>query len=214
MEGRLSMFGFTRRLALGLALAVTAFSAATAAPAGPGPGDMTLGDPKAKVTVIEYASFSCPHCAHFNNEVFGPFKAKYVDSGKVFYVYREFLTDPVQVAAAGALIARCAPKAKYFDVADALFKGQEAMYKSGQAGDLFRAAGKVGGLDEAGLKACLDNEATAKALETRVQTYIDRDKINATPTFVINGKPYVGLSSLDAISKLVDPLLGRRSRAK
>lgn len=208
------MHGFSRRLVLAFALALTALTmaplaAAAANVAKAAPGDMTLGNPKAKVTVVEYASFSCSHCAHFNNEVFGPFKAKYVDTGKVFYIYREFLTDPVEVAAAGALIARCAPKDRYFEVADALFRGQAEMYRTGRAGDLFRAAGKVGGLDEAGLKACLDDEAAAKALNARVETYIDRDKINATPTFVINGKKFVGLSTIEELSAAIDPLLPR-----
>lgn len=210
------MHGFSRRLVLAFAMALTTLTAiplgaaaATATATKAAPGDMTLGNPKAHVTVVEYASFSCPHCAHFNNEVFGPFKAKYVDTGKVFYIYREFLTDPVEVAAAGALVARCAPKDRYFDVADALFRGQEEMYRTGKAGDLFRAAGKVGGLDEAALKTCLEDEAAAKALNARVQTYVDRDKIDATPTFVINGKKFVGLSTLDGLSAAIDPLLPR-----
>src|SRR5579871_3142309 len=80
------------------------------------PDDMTLGSPKAKVTVIEYASASCPHCARFNNEVFPAFKAKYVDTGRVFYVFREFLTEPASLAAAAFLTARCAGKGKYFGV--------------------------------------------------------------------------------------------------
>jgi protein-disulfide isomerase len=88
------------------------------------------------------------------------------------------------------------------------------MYRTGKAGDLFRAAGKVGGLDEAALKACLDDEAAAKALEKRVQTYIDRDKINATPTLVINGKPFVGVSSLEELSAAIDPLLAAPARRR
>src|SRR5665213_2186956 len=84
-----------------------------------------MGDPRAKVTVVEYASASCPHCARFNNDVFPAFKAKYIDTGKVRYVLREFLTEPVQVAAAGFLLARCAGKGKYFGALDDFFHGQE-----------------------------------------------------------------------------------------
>ena len=101
------MMAFRRRLALALAF-VLALPVAALAYGPPKPIDMTLGSPKAKVTVIEYASLACSHCAHFNNEVFPEFKAKYIDTGKVRYVYREFYTPPVEVAAAGALIARCA----------------------------------------------------------------------------------------------------------
>src|SRR4051812_10112335 len=118
----------TRRLhalALAAALALTA-SAALAAPAMPTeqPGDMSLGSPKAKVRVVEYASLSCPHCARFNDEVFPAFKAKYVDTGKVRYTLREMLPPPAEVAAAGFLLARCAGPGKYFKVVDEVFRSQ------------------------------------------------------------------------------------------
>src|SRR5580700_5874084 len=103
--------------------------------------DMQMGNPQAKVTVVEYASASCPHCADFNNEVFPAFKAKYIDTGKIHYVFREFLTPPAEVAAASFLIARCAGRDKYFSVLDTIFRGQEQMYQSGDIrGALLRAA--------------------------------------------------------------------------
>src|SRR6201999_4058018 len=85
---------------------------------------MDLGNPNAKVTVEEWASVTCPHCAAFNEEVFPGFKAKYVDTGKVHYISHEFLPPPTQVAAAGFLVARCAGKDKYFNVTDAIFHSQ------------------------------------------------------------------------------------------
>ena len=93
--------------------------------------DMSLGNPAAKVTVIEYASVACPHCAKFNNEEFPAFKTKYIDSGRIHYVFREMLVGGDQeqtMAAAGFLMARCAGKDKYFSVIDAIFHGQEAMF--------------------------------------------------------------------------------------
>src|ERR1700761_6445601 len=111
-----------RRLVLsaaaGFAVATTAFAA------GPviQPDDMSLGNPKAKVQVIEYASMACPHCGHFNETIFAPFKAKWVDTGKVRYTLREMLTEPVNVAAAGFMIARCAGPQKYFTVVDQVFR--------------------------------------------------------------------------------------------
>src|SRR4051812_29860044 len=78
--------------------------------------DMSMGDAKAKVQFTEYASASCAHCARFNNEVFPALKAKYIDTGKVHYTLKEFLTPPENVAAAGFLLARCAGKDKYFTV--------------------------------------------------------------------------------------------------
>jgi len=111
-----------RRLVLIAALALAA-GPVGAAPAKP-PADYSLGSPKAKVQVVEYASLSCPHCAKFNEEVFPAFKAKYVDTGQVRYTLREMLTPPAEVAAAGFLLARCAGPAKYFGVVDAVFRSQ------------------------------------------------------------------------------------------
>ena len=165
------------------------------------PDDMTLGNPNAKITVIEYASASCPHCAHFNNEVFPAFKAKYIDTGRIHYVFREFLTAPAEVAAASFLIARCAGKDKYFSVLDTIFRGQQQMYQSGDIkGALARAAGQAG-MNEAQLDACLTNEAAGDALNARVERYAKQDGINMTPTFVINGKKMQAdatLANLDA----------------
>jgi len=163
--------------------------------------DMGLGNPAAKVTVIEYASASCPHCAAFNNEVFPAFKAKYIDTGKIHYVFREFLTPPVQVAAAGFLVARCAGKDKYFSVLDAIYRGQQAMYQSGDVkGTLLRIA-QSAGMTEPQFDACIADEKAQQALNDRVGRYAKEDNITGTPTFVVNGKMLDGeqsLSSLDA----------------
>jgi protein-disulfide isomerase len=167
--------------------------------------DFTLGNPKAKVTVIEYASASCPHCARFNNEVFPAFRAKYIDTGKIHYAYRPFLTQPAAVAAAGALVARCAGKAKAFAVIDAYFQGQQHMYDTDDLRGGVLAAGKAGGLDATQVDACLADDAAIRALNARVKTYVEQDKIDSTPTFVVNGKRLVGdqtLAELDtAIAK-------------
>ncbi|MGE5502482.1 MAG: thioredoxin domain-containing protein [Ignavibacteriales bacterium] len=135
---------FDRRLfmAFAVSLALVACNKATNAATD---DDMSMGSPTAKVTVIEYASASCPHCARWNNDVFPQFKAKYVDTGKVRYVYREFLTPPIEVASAGFLLARCAGKDKYFPVLDAIYRNQAQMYESGDIrGGLLRIAPSVG----------------------------------------------------------------------
>jgi len=187
-------------MAFGLALSGSALGAVDMTAL---PDDMTLGNPRAKVTVVEYASASCPHCAHFNNEVFPAFKAKYIDTGRINYVFREFLTPPQEVAAASFLIARCAGKDKYFSVLDSIFRGQEQMYQSGDIkGSLLHAA-REAGMTEAQFDACLTNEAAGDALNARVQRYVKEDGINSTPTFVINGKKLdlntpATLASLDA----------------
>jgi len=179
---------FDRRLfiALGLSLALAA--------CGKGGGtavsddDMTLGDPDAPVTVIEYASASCPHCARWNEEVWPSFKEKYVDTGRVHYVFREFLTPPVEVASAGFLMARCAGEDKYFSVLDAIFRAQTVMYQTGDyRGELLRI-GKSAGLSEDEFNACIRDEEALKALNARVEKAIREDEISATPTFIVNGE--------------------------
>ena len=179
------------------------------------PDDMTLGDAKARVTVIEYASASCPHCARFNNDVFPEFRKKYVATGQVRYVFREYLTQPVEVAAAGFLLARCAGKARYFEVLDDFFHGQAHAYETGDIKSLIISAGTHAGLTEPQIEACFSDKAAADALNARVERYVREDKIDSTPTFVVNGKKLppldheVTLADLDAA---IQPLLKPRRR--
>jgi protein-disulfide isomerase len=192
----------------------TMSTAAAAAPTVQ-PQDMTLGNPRAKVTVIEYASASCPHCARFNNNVFPDFKKKYIDSGKVLYVYREYLTEPVEVAAAGALLARCAGKAKYFQVLDDFFHGQAVAYETGDIKTLILSVGTKAGLTEAQIQACLEDEAANKALNERVEHYSQADGVQSTPTFVINGAKLADLDhevQLTDLDAAIGPLLRAKKR--
>lgn len=163
--------------------------------------DMVMGNPKAKVTVVEYASGSCSHCARFHTEVFPAFKAKYVDTGQVKYVFREFLTEPVQLAAAGFLTARCAGKDKYFSVLDGVFRSQQEIFATGDMrGPLVRVA-KSAGMTEEKFMACVSDEKALKALSARVEKFGKQDNITGTPTFIINGKKLDGeqsMASLDA----------------
>jgi protein-disulfide isomerase len=181
---------FSRRLllvaAVGASLALAACSKGGGAAASA--EDMTLGDAKAPVKMVEYASVTCSHCARFNNDVFPAFKAKYIDTGKVHYTFKEFLTPPEPVAAAGFLIARCAGKDKYFNVVDAMFHSQEEMFRSGDfKGSLLRVA-QSAGMTEEQFNACVQDEKAAQALNARVEKAITQDKIAATPTFFFNGK--------------------------
>jgi protein-disulfide isomerase len=150
--------------------------------------DMSLGNANAKVTVIEYASASCVHCGRWNNEVFPAFKAKYIDTGKVHYVYREFLTPPVQVAAASFLLARCAGKDKYFSVIDSVYHSQEEMFSTGDYRGVLLRIAQSAGLSEEQFNTCVNDEKAIKALNARVEKYEADAKITGTPTFIINGK--------------------------
>ena len=175
-----------RRIAVAV-LGAVALCAGSALAAPPLPDDMSLGNPKAKVKLVEYASLSCSHCATFNNEVFPAFKKKYIDTGKVHYTLREILTPPAQVAAAGYLTARCAGKDKYFTVVDAVFRGHDEMVKTGDARAVLVAAAQAGGLSEAQFEACLSDEAALQALNARVSRNAKQGEIAGTPTFVFNG---------------------------
>ncbi len=177
------------------------------------PDDMAMGNAQAKVTVIEYASASCPHCARFNNEVFPAFKAKYIDTGKVRYVLREFLTPPEEVAAAGFLAARCGGPAHYFVILDQVFRNQQEIYEKNDLHDVLVKAAAAGGVDPKALDACLYDGKALAALNERVDTYNSRDKIDSTPTLVVNGKPMpAGEPTLEALSKAVDDAAPARHR--
>ena len=192
------MIRLNRRLAsaalLSLCFAVSGSARGAQPPVRP--DDMTLGSPKAPVTVVEYASASCPHCARFNNEIFPAFKAKYVDTGKVRYVFREFLTEPVEVAAAGFMLAHCAGNDKYFKVLDAVFRDQQKMYESGDVRGVLLKIGEDNGLTEAQYMACLTNDTTKNALFKKVDGYVAQDHIESTPTFLIGDQKLEGEQSL------------------
>ena len=155
-----------------------------------GDGDMTRGDPKAPVTLVEYASVTCSHCADFNQNLMPKIDANYIRTGKVYYVYREFLTPPNEVSAQGILLARCAGKDKYFQVIDAVMASQDEMFSDGDNNALpvlLRIAKQVG-LTEPQFKACVTDPKGLQRLQANVNTYATDDHIASTPTFFINGK--------------------------
>ena len=170
--------------------------------------EMGMGDAKAKVTVTEYASDTCSHCADFNAKTFPAFKAKYIDTGKVNYVFREFLTPPEQVSAAGFLLARCAGKDKYFQVVDAIFRAQPEMFSTGDAHGVLLRIAQSAGLSETQFNACVQNDASLKALAGRVQAAQDQAHIEATPTFLVNGKSLTpGEKTMADFDTALQPLL-------
>lgn len=164
--------------------------------------DMHMGDPAAKVKIVEYASASCSHCARFNNEVMPEFKKKYIDTGKVYYTLKEFLTPPNELAAAGFLTARCAGKDKYFNVLDAIYHAQQEIFQTGDMRGVLLRIAQGTGMTEKQFDACITDEKALKALNDRVDAGSKADKITGTPTFIINGKQVasgeVSLAQLDA----------------
>lgn len=194
----------TRRVALaaGLALAATA---ATAAPImAPEPGDMAIGNPAARVTVVEYASVGCPHCAAWANTVFPAFRARFVDTGRVRFVVREMTSGEPALAAAGFITARCAGPAKYFHVIDEIFRRQASMFQPGaQPVAILQDIATGAGVDAARFNACLDDTTRLDALNARVTRHTDVDKVDTTPTFIVNGKTLVGEQTLDQLAAAI-----------
>jgi protein-disulfide isomerase len=186
------MSNLSRRLLMVAAAAGAALTLASCNKAGGGSAAsadaMTMGKADAPVHMEEYASTTCSHCGRFALEVFPAFKAKYIDTGKVKYTYHEFLTDPIPVSAAGALLARCAGKDKYFSVIDALFHSQEEMFRTGDARGTLLKVAQSAGMTEAQFNACVSDEKAATALSARVEKAGKDADINATPTFIFNGK--------------------------
>ena len=184
------MPNLSRRLLMAAAAAtlVALGACSGASSAGSAEGDMTLGDPNAPVKMTEYASLSCVHCATFNNEVFPELKAKYIDTGKVHYTFKEFLTPPAEVAAAGFLLARCAGEDKYFNVIDSIFHTQQQMFTSGDVRGTLLRIGQSAGLSEEEFQACISDEEGLRALNARIDKTQREARITATPTFAINGK--------------------------
>jgi protein-disulfide isomerase len=181
------MAWLNRRFALVATLGALALGGGSAA-AAPPTGDMSLGNPNAKVKMVEYASLSCGHCATFNNEIFPAFKKKYIDTGKVHYTLREILTNPAQLAAAGFLTARCAGADKYFSVVDNVFKSHGEMARTGDVQGVLRRVARDAGLSDQQFEACITDQASLDALNARVAKATSDANLTGTPTFFFNGK--------------------------
>lgn len=180
--------------AAGLTLAPKAYGQAEA------PQDFSLGPARAKVKVVEYASLSCPHCAAFHAEVFPAFRKKYIDTGRVRFTFKEMLTPPAMVAAAGFLLARCAGPSKYFQVVADVFDSQAEWGAIGPRAALVKVAAKAG-LDEAAFEKCVGDEAALQALNERIARDAEAAGVRSTPTFFVNGNKLEGpvtLAALDA----------------
>lgn len=169
--------------------------------------DMVMGDAKAPVTIIEYASMTCPHCAHFQDATFPEIKKRYIDTGKVRYIFREFPLD--NLAAAAFMLARCAGQldsSKYFAMVDTLFH-QQATWAVEKPLPPLLAIAKQAGFTEKSFNECLANQKILDGIEAVRQRAIDKFKVQSTPTFFINGKEVPGALPFDEMAKLIDAQL-------
>jgi protein-disulfide isomerase len=170
------------------------------------PDDMYLGKADAKVTVIEYASLSCPHCARFNADVFPQIKTNYIDKGLVRWVYRDYpLNNPAYLA---AVLVHCASPLRYFGLLDKLFKSQDYWASQPQAIVPLRQIGVSEGIDEKTYDACLNDQALKDKILARLKEGSDRYKVDATPSFLIQGELHAGEITYDDFKKLLDAALG------
>ncbi len=171
--------------------------------------DMALGPNDAAVTITEFASMTCPHCAAFNAEVFPKIKSTYIDTGKIRYIFREFPLDIK--AAAGSMLARCIAKddaAKYFAVVDVLFKQQmDWAYGKTSTTDGLTRIGKQAGLSQEQVDTCLKDQALLDKIAADQKYATDILKVNSTPTFFINGDVIKGEASFDVFDAKIKSLL-------
>lgn len=169
--------------------------------------EMSMGNPDAKVTVVEYASFTCPHCSRFHEEVLGQIKTNYIDTDKINFVYREVYFDRFGLWA--GIVARCGGKDRYFGIIDLIYQQQSNWTAGGdpaQIADNLRKIGKTAGLGDEQLEACLNDGDTAKAMVALYQINASADGINSTPTFIINGEKFSNMSYKEFASALDEKL--------
>ncbi len=175
--------------------------------------EMSLGKEDAKVQIVEYMSMTCPHCAHFHTNTFDEVKKKYVDTGKVRFVIREFPFDPR--AAAAFMLARCNPAKpdelstpdQYFPMVAMLFKQQQTWAAADDGRTALLQMSKLAGFSEDSFTKCLTNQKLLDEVNATRERGSKEFGVNATPTFLINGKRYSGDMSVDILSALIDSLL-------
>ncbi|MBU2941137.1 DsbA family protein [Shimia thalassica] len=171
--------------------------------------EMVMGSEDAPVTIIEYASFTCPHCATFHEGVLKPLKADYVETGKVKFIFRDVYFDRFGLWA--SMVARCAGPEKFFGMADLLMKGQSEWTRAGDpvaiAGEL-RKVGRLAGIEDEKLQACMQDEDKAKSLVAWYEKNVAKDDISGTPTLIIDGEKHSNMSYAD-LKKLIDDKLAQ-----
>lgn len=167
--------------------------------------DRVLGKADAPVTIIEYASLTCPHCKDFHLNTLPKLKTAYIDTGKVKLIYRDFPLDGRALLA--SMVARCAPKDRYFAFLDALFRGQETWARAQDPIQALGQIARVGGMTQADYDACIKNEALFEAIKKQATDGEARYKVESTPTFIINGKKADRVHSFESFEAAIKPLL-------
>ncbi len=209
------MMKLNRRAMIALAAAATAAitpalaQEATTAPAVTEPGDFSLGSPAAKVKIVEYASFTCPHCARFHETIWPTLRRDYIDTGKVYFTLREVYFD--RYGLWGALVARCGGEMRYFGIHDMLLAQQKDWAGSEdpmQTVEKLKTIGRAAGLDDAAMEVCLNDTANAEALIKRFQTNMEADGVKGTPTIFVNGAMHSNMG-YDELKEIIEAELAK-----
>ena len=187
-----------------LAFAQGAFDAAELATPGALP-DMAIGKADAKVTIVEYASMTCGHCAHFHETVFPHLKEKYIDTGKVRMIYREFPLDPL--AAAVSMLSRCAPADRYFDMTGMFYSKMKDWTRAADPVEALFGLSRQTGFTRDTFKTCLTDQKLLDGITAGRTRGADVFKIDGTPTFFVNGKKIVGIASVAEMDEALAPFL-------
>lgn len=169
-------------------------------------GDVALGPEDAKVTIVEYASLTCSHCASFHKNTWPELKKRYIDTGKIRFVLREFPLDPL--ATAGFMLARCDGNDKYYPITDMLFEQQRNWAFVDKPLDALRQFMRQAGFSQEKFDACLKDQKLYDAVNAVKNRAMEQFKVDSTPTFFINGQRHPGNLSIDEIEKVIKPLLG------
>ena len=169
--------------------------------------DRILGNPEAPITIVEYASLTCPHCAHFVNDVLPEIRKEWIDTGKVKLVLRDFPLD--EPALRAAMIARCAPPERYYAFADTFFAAQEKWVRSTDYREALARLAKLGGMGQAEFDTCIANtELENKIVEGRLRATQELE-VNSTPTFFVNGSKLAGAPTKEEFDKLLSSLAAK-----
>ncbi|MCF6233652.1 MAG: DsbA family protein [Rhodobacteraceae bacterium] len=170
--------------------------------------EMVQGAEDAPVTIVEYASYTCPYCASFHKGPYQQLKKDYIDTGKVKFIYREVYFDRYGLWA--SMVARCSGPDKFFGITDLIYENQSEWSRAGDASsiiDELRKIGRLAGIENDQLEACLQDGTKAQTLVSWYQEHAEADGINSTPSFIINGKS-VENQAYSSFSAIIDAELG------
>ncbi|MCC7273738.1 MAG: DsbA family protein [Alphaproteobacteria bacterium] len=168
--------------------------------------DRIIGKPDAPITIVEYASFTCPHCAAFHKDTLPKLRETWIDTGKAKLVFRDFPLDGAALRA--AMMARCLPAERYFPVVDILFRNQDSWSRARDPLAALSGIGRLSGLPQEAFDACMKNEALQKGILTRAFEAQQQQKVEATPSFVVNGELMRGAATYEELDRVLKKASG------